>query len=833
MLKSETSSSMKVALLGGACVGLLIGAEARAEIRLPAKAPENVRWAAANLKADLAAHGVSDRDSRVVVEVSAGDGMESAGQSYGISRDGDTVRIKAGGAVGAMYALHDLAEQWRHGPSGGWPALAAATQTGEHQPWVTLRADNAFLHSKPLLLSDVPMWRQYIDMLAKDRFNLLDVHGIYNLDTTSFPNIYPMLVTVKDYPKAGAANDRKKNLADFKAIVAYAKSRGVRVSLMNYSLTEAVPDGAPRRTKDNPIDGVSPDKLADYTAKATAELIKQVPDLYQVGFRVGETGQPASFFKDAYLRGVKMANRPDLRLYTRSWLTTQDQLDPIADAVPGRFDVQIKYNGENLGLPYHAMQERFGTYSYEHYLNKPANFRIIWQVRANGTHRFWAWENTDFVRRTARTMRLGQAAGFTLESPTSYFSVHPQDIYRSPQDQAVFDYTWKKQWAWYFAWGRLGYDPDLPEARVVDAYRDHYGEAAGPKIYAAMQQASQVVPLVYAYRFIGADHRDFAPETETGYTSNDSVVGSRTPIPETLLQYIQDRPEDQRAFKPVGEYVLDNMADIPDGRIGPWAVAKTLRDAAAGTKSAVEAAPEPIGAAAGEWRLVKADLLAAAHLGDYHADRIEGLLYIDHAVRTNERADFDKGRALLVESRAAWADLARTTQVYRPLSNTLRRQRDFTWDRETARLERLDATADNLWDDRPKGAHNNPLRRYSTDDGSTGGLAIAGAPTTQVTASGKSVVLTVKATGDKPLARVALWWKPLPSDGRWRSQEMVFDGAGQYRAEVPYTFEGVMYHVELQDVTGAARNFPLVQRETPYWILGPDPRPSSSQTAGQ
>jgi hypothetical protein len=800
-------------------LGMPLGAQAA--IRLPADAPEPVRWAASGLEDELRLHGLAAADADVMVEV--GHAADPEAQAFNLSRKGAAITVKGGGAVGAMYGLFELTEQLHRSPAKDWAALAASVAPTDQHPFVAIRADNMFIHLRPLLINDVAMWKQYIDMLAHDRYNLLDLHGAYDLETTGFPDLYPLLVQVADYPAAGIAPEQKaKNLADLKAIIAYAESHGVHVALMNYSVAEALPPGAPRRKPSDPqIAGVPNDRLADYTAKATAELIRQLPDLYMLGFRVGETGQPASFFQDAYLRGFQLAHRPDLRLYTRSWLTTKDQLEPIAKAAqPGKFDIEIKYNGEHLGLPYHAMQERFGTYSYEHYLDVPADYGIIWQVRAAGTHHYWAWENTDFIRRTVGTFRLGHARGFTLEPPGAYISVDPRDFYRSAADQSVYDYEWKKQWAWYFAWGRLGYNPDLPESVITNAFKDHFGDTAGLPIYSALQDASKIVPLVYAYRFIGADQRDYSPETETGNSDNNSIVGSRTPIPPGLLQYAMDRPEDERSFIPIDAWVQNNIDGVPDGRLGPLAVSKSLGDASQATLSDIAAVPEPSGHAADEWRLLRTDLTAAADLGQYHADRILALTYIDHGLRTNARDDVDRGAALLASSRAAWGRLAVAADaVYKVLQNPLRRQRDFTWGEEMPKLEALDASLETLWNARAKGAHHAPLRIAASDDGSSAGLSLTATPGYAIAFSRKSVAFHVKAAATGGLSRVVLWWKPLPSDARWRAQEMVETVQGQYLAEVPFTREGLMYMVELQDTAGNARNFPLEQKQTPYWVI--------------
>jgi hypothetical protein len=769
-------------------------------------------------------------------------------EAFSLEKTGTAIMIHGGGPVGAMYGLLELAERVHGGAADtSWAKVAAGIPPLRQHPFLAIRADNVFIHVQPFLLNDVLMWHKYIDMLARNRFNMIDMHGGFDLDTTGFPNLFPLLLTIPEYPQVGDKQQQAKNLADFKAIVAYAKSRGVKVAVMNYSAAVTAPRppgappfvppaagagnaaaaGGPPRVRPAPI--VPADKLADYTAKATAELIRQVPDLYEIGFRIGETGQPASFFQDAYLKGFADAKASNLRLYTRSWLTTKEQLEPIAKAATSGFDIEIKYNGEHLGLPYQAMQYQYGTYSYEHYLDVPKDYGILWQVRADGTHHYWAWENTEFIRRTVHTFKLGDARGFTLEPMTAYYPVDATVYYRSDADKKVYDYIWQKHWMWYLAWGRLGYNPELPESTIRQAYTDHFGQAGG-QIYDAMQASSTIVPLVYAYRSVGADQRDYSPETETGYSDARTIVGSRRPIPEDMLQYAMNTPEDDRSFVGINGWVMDKIDTMADGRLGPFAVTDLLHHAVDTAQQTIAQVPEPQGRSADEWRLLKTDLLAATWLGQYHADRIEGLTYFEHGWKTHSDSEYDKAVKLLAQSRDAWKKLADTTDsVYAPVNNPMRQQRQYEWKSQLPLLEKMDAQAADLWAGRPRGgakypsgAQSGPIEFATTDHLDNGGLNVANMNYV-IAPSKKSVTLTCTATAKGEPSRVVLWWKPLPSSSFWRSNDMVKRSDGAYASTVPLTSEGLMYSIEVEDNGGNARNFPLVLNETPYRILSPFP----------
>ncbi|HWB85858.1 MAG TPA: hypothetical protein VG675_17075 [Bryobacteraceae bacterium] len=783
-------------------LGLAWTASAVAGVRLPARADDCVRWAASELTSTL---GPAEPAADIRVAITPKTGADE--QSYAIRKNGNAVLIEAGGSLGAMYGLQDLAEQVRNSGATNWQQDVRSIAPVTEHPFVEVRADNSFIHVNPLALNNLPMWREYIDMLARNRYTMLDLHGGYDLDSTDFPNLYPQLIHVPDYPNVGNIAEQNRNLASFKAVVAYAKSRGIKVAFMNYSAANG--SEGPRKYEKT-VTGVPVEKLADYTAKAVAILIREVPDLCMLGFRVGESGQKATFFQDAYLKGIDDSGRKDLPLYTRSWGTTKGQLEALAQAAHAGFDIEIKYNGEHLGLPYQALQDTGSkyspSYSYEDYLNVPANYRIIWQVRANGTHRFFAWENTDFIRRAVKTFRLGNAVGFTLEPLTAYFSTDPAAYYASKNDQNVYSYIWQKHWMWYYGWGRLGYDPDMPEARMIKAYEQHYG-SGGPAVYRTLQKASEIVPLVYSYRFQGPDQRQYSPETETG---NFYVHKN---IRQDLLQFAYGEPADPRSFAGIDEFVNEKLAGQPDGRVPPGVVAARLNADAKYVQDVVPAVTGLTGQGAAEWRLLKTDMLSAAWLARYYADRMLAETYLDYSLKSGQKSDYDKAVQLLATSRKDWSDLAAIAEaVYRPLHNPLNGQPVFRWLDEVPRMEKLDATASALWASRPPDAKGPALHLETVE---TASLGVTGLRHT-VPSGGATATVVCRAAGS---SKAFLWYKPLPTMSHWQKTEMKQTAASEFSATVPLTPSGLMYLVEVRDRNGHARNFPDVFQETPYRVI--------------
>ncbi len=95
---------------------------------------------------------------------------------------------------------------------GGWDEVVHSLAPTHQSPFLAVRADNPFIQidrngfvlnaehvylvGPAVLFADLPMWERYIDMLAANRFNTLDLHGGYNISTTRFFNLLPPLVSV-------------------------------------------------------------------------------------------------------------------------------------------------------------------------------------------------------------------------------------------------------------------------------------------------------------------------------------------------------------------------------------------------------------------------------------------------------------------------------------------------------------------------------------------------------------------------------------------------------------------------------------------------------------
>jgi len=551
-------------------------------------------------------------DPGIVDEVK--EAMPAADESFVILNKGKTIYGIGKDDVGAMYAAYDIGEQFElMSPKPD----ARKIKDKALAPSIEIRAVNPFLHVTAIndpksWFHDEEYWKTYLDELSVDRFNLIDIHAMYELVSTFFPNCYLYLTHSDDFPDIGVSKEEAdRNLAMLNRIIDLALERGIRISLMSYHASW-------RMTSDDETEEPSDEDLQKYTADAVKTIIDRCPKLWMIGFRIGESGRSADFFDKSYMKGIKEASR-DIYLFTRTWHTSREQVLAIPESYPNKTFLEIKYNGEQLGLPYLAMtynrHHASPDYTWEYYSNWPRKYKIIWQIRANGTHRLFRWGDPTFVVRASEATKLAAGAGFSLESMTSYYP--KTDYFYNPEKG--FDYfKWDHQrnWFYFMLWGRLSYNPNEPREVWINRFAKHYGEKAADDVYEMMVQLSGIVPFIYSWRCIGVDHRSTAPEYET--------VGN-------LREFAANHPLDPHSISSIDEYV-DNIFskdELIDAKLNPFESADLIESYAEKALAAADRAAKNVAGDNKEFESLCVELKLLNELALYYSNKIRASVYFN------------------------------------------------------------------------------------------------------------------------------------------------------------------------------------------------------------
>ena len=435
-------------------------------------------------------------------------------------------------------------------------------------------------------------------------------------------------------------------------------------------------------------------------------------------------------------------------------------------------------------------------------------YKIVWQVRANGTHRIFPFYQPHWTRSSILSMKVGTTSGYTVESMASYFPQEPR-YYLNPAfvrsesirlmspigpispighpstGDAPYKWIHQRDEMYMACWGRLGYDPAVPDWKFDAMLVRKYGREVGRPLAEAWKAASKVVPIAFMAYSLGPDHRNHAPELEWG---GDTEA------------YLQGEPFDSHVFRNAREAVAYRVTDGKDGRIDPSEAAAKLQflEVLFGSFGA-----KSIPALAGEHAAIR--LLRS--LGFYYASRFrtaEALALLEAGVL---KPDDD----LLLDTNprsasSAWRSLSESDEAayYRPFSDRLRmRRHDFHWARELASVESDSARMAEL------------IPKHSGPPLSRGMPSMVQPPWGLRLACDWDSGRVRASLPAKSLTRASLLEKPLPSSTFFHKTTMKRVG-DQFVAEFKREPWGHCVAAEIEMEGGTIRRIPWWEDGTPY-----------------
>jgi len=744
----------------------------------------------------------------------AGVMLPSAPESFAIVLAAGAPIVIGRDGVGAMYGAFELAERIRL----DGVQVAVASLSLVNAPATPLRAANLFLvlpapGETSWWFLDVSFWREYLNMMARARLDFLDLHAMYDLDNTIFPNALLYFGTSATYPDVGVpAPDRARNAAMLATITQMAAARGIRVGLMTYrSDTSPTGDGPQALTDDT--------ELRTYTREATRDVATRVPGLWKLGFRIGESLKPATWYTDTFVAGILDA-QSGATAYTRTWQSNKADILKIVAAAQGNFIVEAKLNGEHLGPPYPiagGLMATWGSYSYEDYLDAPSPYDFVWQVRSGGTHRVFREASFARARRLSASYSMsGSVRGLTLEPPHAYFPQH--HTYRAARD-GFSPWAFRRDELMYNLYGRLAYDPKTSE-RALRAVLS--ARVQTDALWDAVQAASDIVPWIQTAHTCGPDSRNFAPDLEWGGPVGYWASPSNTPPPAHACSGAWHGAFDSFAVATPYEAADDLLHGRATARIAPQDTAKIVLDDAGRARAAASVALDPSNA---EGRDLQRECIALADLGTYFGHKLYAATALAVYAGTG-RADYlDTARKETALADGAWGDLARDTAYIAPFDDGLRMRTlglaPFHWSAEVPWLAEDPASIDAiqaLITATPKAPRSDlpPASQWLFSQRAAGpGLAaLSAAPSP----AGRTVTATL-ANALLPAGSVSILYKPLRSTADWQSAPGTQSATGlDFTATVPG--DAALFAVEVIGA-GAGWRYPDAIQETPYRLLPP------------
>ena len=614
----------------------------------------------------------------------------AAAQSYSLRKridaSGKTCVVLGADPAGAMYGGLDLAEAIR------CEALDAI-KDGRHSPYIARRgikfnipldartpsysdAGDAAQQNIPEMWS-MDFWRELLDAMARYRFNVLTLWNLHP---------FPSMVKVPEYPDVALA-DVKRTTVKFdstyslcgtdmvrpahlasletlrkmtieekvrfwREVMQYAHDRGIEVYLFTWNIFVWGADGKY---------GITPDQsnptTIDYFRKSVRDTLLTYPLLAGFGITAGENMQNLKgdlsnekWLWKTYGEGItdvkKLQPHRCVRLIHRFHQT--DQTSVLADwkEYPGPFDFSYKYSVAHM---YSSPTPPFVKKTLK---ELPANLRTWLTVRNDDIYSF-RWGDPEYARAYIRAMPgPDKLAGYYM-GPDGYIWGRE---FISTEPDSPRQLVTKKQWYSFMLWGRLSYEPTLPDTLFERTLAVRFPEVPAAKLFAASSAASKIIPQTTRFFWGDIDLKWF-PEACT-----------RHPCPKgfyTVKHFIAGETMPGSGILSIGASRDRLLMKKPMDGITPLEVALALKGHAAATLQLLSQMPEKV--ADKELRLTLGDLKAMAHLGNYYAEKILGATDLALFDRTGKAELKESAVKHLREAMEHWkAYAAAAKRQYRP-----------------------------------------------------------------------------------------------------------------------------------------------------------------------
>ena len=634
-------------------------------------------------------------------------GMAPEGFELVALRKPQTWQLSAGDATGAMYGLFDLAEELQM-KGGAWQPEArrqaphlAFRAIKFNLPWSPYREGTQMdLHSD--VCRDLAFWERYLDMMARNRFNVLSLWSRHP---------FPFLVRPHNFPEACPFDDRElaEWQAFWKGLFRMAKQRGIETYLVNWNIV--VSPGLAEAYGVKELNDTS-ELVRRYTREVVTQVIDEYEDLTGLGVTLADwmdnfgadqhmtAKDREDWIEDTFVRGMKAAKRPVKFIHRSVLAGSPAEMQRVIDDAnfPDRVHVEIKFNwSHGHSTPVLAMTHDYhsGAIDAQFWDPLPENYRIQWMIR-NEDFFILRWGEPDFIR--------AHIAENTHEYVSGYFVgsegyIPAADYTHLAPSHQTWQYAFEKQWLFYLLWGRLLYDPQTPDARFEAAFEARYGAGTGKNLLEAYRRASRMPLRLASFHAATWDYTLYsegflAPFGARGHYDGHSAFIS---IDELIDHAVLDP-----AYWDIPRYVaaLEAGTSVPEGIITPADLADLLDEDALIAVRRVEDMRREMGNARGALRCEWADLETWALLSHYFAAKLRAGIALHRFRRSGDRSFQDAAIVLLTDCLSYWEQLsALTASHYREapyLGEALSNRsvtgwtdaRDFSWSKYLVEVRR-------------------------------------------------------------------------------------------------------------------------------------------------
>jgi hypothetical protein len=612
-------------------------------------------------------------------------------QSYAIrvKNDGKQqhIYVLAGDKAGAIYGGLDVAEAIRIN-------TISSLEESDNKPYLDRRGIKfnipldlrtpSYTDPSDAAQQNIPnvweksFWKSYLDEMARNRFNVLTLWSLHP---------FPSMVKIPEFPDV-ALNDvwRTKEkfddgyshtgtnyvrphllknvevvkkmtidqkIAFWRDVMQMANDRGIDVYVFTWNIFTNGAEGKHGITnrQDN-------DTTIRYFKAAVREMVETYPLLAGIGITAGEAmngrlkGEYANekWLWRTYGEGIRDAlqktpNRP-FRLVHRFHQTSLSEIKDAFREYPGPIDLSLKYAIAHM---YSITNPPF-VYAAMPLLSQQTK---SWLTIRNDDIYSFRWANNNYARQFIKDIPEPEKIAGYYMGPDGY-NWGRDYLTKGPEHPLVME----KQWYSFMLWGRLSYNPNLPDEVFFKTLQNRFPSIPVKDLYTPWSAASMIFPWITRYVWGDIDLKWF-PEANISHPSHKGFY--------TVGDYIEREPMPGSRVRNIYLWAKNQQENKPDSLQSPMAVADTLYKLSAVALSGLTSLPQRKTGSFNELDQMLGDIEAFAHIGYYYAAKMKAACSLAMFDQYGREGDRSKAVEYLQEARGHWVKYAEVyNSLYKP-----------------------------------------------------------------------------------------------------------------------------------------------------------------------
>jgi hypothetical protein len=528
-------------------------------------------------------------------------------------------------------------------------------------------------------------WKEYIDNLARYRYNLISLWNMHP---------FPSMVKVPEYPEV-ALNDVRRSTGNWKEnyslngwgfdapeimksfevlkkmtidekidfwrkVMAYGKQRNVKFYIVTWNIFVYGIDGKYGIT-DKPDNQVT----TDYFRKSIKQMVLTYPDLAGIGLTTGENmydytaTQKEEWAYATYGQGVLDALKEQTGRKI-DFIHRQHQTQ--AKEITSIFKDVMK--NENINFVFSFKYAQAHVYSsvnqvfHQDFVKdiQGENLKTLWTLR-NDDNFYFRWGAPDFVRDFIKNIPYDVSEGFYYGSDQYVWGREFLDKFTDgPRELEIV-----KHWYQWMCWGRLGYNPNMGNDRFIDVIQSRFPSVNAQEMFTAWQSASMIYPFVTGFHW-GA--LDFQWYIESGQST--PFIANTPSGYHDVNRFITLPPHKGTGYISIPDYTKAFLSGTKIEGETPLQVADKIIQ---NSERAIKWTDEQSMEMNCELRITIDDIKTMARLGKNFGHKIRGATYLSLFRETLQREWYNKAIDELNTSAGYWRHYAASglANYYNPL----------------------------------------------------------------------------------------------------------------------------------------------------------------------